>query len=112
MSIFDRDFAIDLVCFPLSGLDVIIGMNQLEHNYVHINCYEKSVRFSTPEEEEVGMLSARQLWQLMQEEAQMFSLMASLSVENQTIIEELWVVHEVPEVFPDEIPDVLTERQV
>ena len=48
----------------------------------------------------------------MQEEAQMFSLMASLSVENQTIIEELQVVHEFPEVFPDEIPDVPPKRGV
>ena len=57
-------------------------MNWLEHKYVHINYYNKSVRFSTPEEEEAGMLSARKSRKLMQEEAQMFSLMASLSVEN------------------------------
>ena len=41
------------------------------------------MRFSTPEEEEDGLLFARQLRKLMQEEAQMFSLMASLSVETQ-----------------------------
>ena len=69
LSIFHRDFVVDLVCFPLRGLDVILGMNWLEHNYVHINCYNKSVMFSTPEEEGVGLLSARQLRQLMQEEA-------------------------------------------
>ena len=86
-------------------------MNWLEHNCVHINCYDKSVNFSTPEEEE-GLLSARQLRKLMQEEAQMFSLMASLSVETQIIIEELQVVCEFPEVFPDEIPDVPSEREV
>ncbi|XP_058775257.1 uncharacterized protein LOC131649513 [Vicia villosa] len=27
LSIFDRDFAVDLVCLPLAGLDVILGMN-------------------------------------------------------------------------------------
>ena len=86
LSIFDRDFVVDLVCLPLRGLDVILGMNWLEHNCVHINCYDKSVKFSTPEEEEDGLLSARKLRKLMQEEAQMFSLMASLSVETQAII--------------------------
>ena len=112
LSIFNRDFIIDLVCFPLRGLDVILGMNWLEHNYVHINCYNKSVRLSTPKEEEDSLLSARHLRQLMQEEAQMFSLMMSLSVENQAIIEELQVVREFPKVFPDEISDVPPEREV
>ncbi|XP_058773232.1 uncharacterized protein LOC131647346 [Vicia villosa] len=92
LSIFDRDFAIDLVCLPLSGLDVILGMNWLEYKYVHINCYKKSVRFSTPEKEETGLLSARQLRKMMQEEAQ--------------------VVREFPEIFPDEIPDVPPKREV
>ena len=48
----------------------------------------------------------------MQDEAQMFSLMASLSIENQVSIDELQVVREFPEVFLDEIPDVLPEREV
>ncbi|XP_058783569.1 uncharacterized protein LOC131658274 [Vicia villosa] len=62
--------------------DVILGMNWLEYNYVHINYFNKSLRFSSPEEEGVGLLNGKQLSQLMQDEAQMFSLMASLSFEN------------------------------
>src|ERR1051325_171932 len=83
LSIFDRDFCADLICFPLSGLDVILGMNWLEHNYVHINCYNKSVRFSTAQEEEAVLMSSKQLRKLLKEEAEMFSLMVTMSVENQ-----------------------------
>ena len=80
---------------------MILGMNWLEYNYVHINCHDKSVRFSTSEEEGVGLLTGKQLRQLMQDEAHMFSLMASLSMENQVRIDELQVVREFPEVFPE-----------
>ena len=92
-------------------MDVILGMNWLEYNYVHINCYNNTLRFSTPEEE-AGWLSARQLQQLMQEEAQVFSLMATLSMENQAVIDELRFVRDFPKVFPDDIPDVPLEREV
>ncbi|XP_058774640.1 uncharacterized protein LOC131648926 [Vicia villosa] len=73
LSIFDRDFVIDLVYLPLAGLDIR---------------------------------------QLLEEEAEMFSLMATLSIENLNIINELPVVREFPEVFPDEIPDVPPERGI
>ncbi|XP_058733202.1 uncharacterized protein LOC131604804 [Vicia villosa] len=55
LSIFDRDFVVDLVCLPLSGMNVILSMNWLKYHHVHINCYDKSVRFSTPEEEGVEL---------------------------------------------------------
>jgi hypothetical protein len=51
LSMYDRDFAVDLICLPLRGMDVILGMNWLEYNYAHINCFNKMVRFSSPAEE-------------------------------------------------------------
>ncbi|XP_039683808.1 uncharacterized protein [Medicago truncatula] len=88
LSIFGRDFAVDLVCLPLSGMDVILGMNWLEFNYVHINCFRKMVRFSSFEEEgKTELLTTNQLKQLRRDGIQMFSLMASLSVENQVNLE-------------------------
>ncbi|XP_058766421.1 uncharacterized protein LOC131640020 [Vicia villosa] len=112
LSIFDRDFVVDIVYIPLRGLDVILGMNWLEHNHVHINCYDKSMRFSTPKEEGVDLLSARQLRLLMKEEVQVFSLMASLSIKNQAIIVKLQVMREFSEVSPAKIPDIPPEREV
>lgn len=43
MKIFRKDFRMDLVCLPLSHLDVILGMNWLDFNHVFINCFVKSV---------------------------------------------------------------------
>jgi len=102
LSIFGRDFAVGLVCLPLNGKDVILGMNWLEFNYVHINCFSKTMRFSSAEEEgETEFLTTKQLKQLMHDGIQMFSLMAFLSIENQAVSDKLQVVCEFPEVFPD-----------
>ena len=59
-----------------------------------------------------NILSARNLNELMQDEAQVFSLMASLSIDNQAAIDELQVVFDFPEVFPDDILDVPPEREM
>jgi len=113
LSIFGRDFTMDLVCLPLSGMDAILGMNWLEFNYVHINYFSKTVRFSSVEEEgETEFLTTKKLKQLMHDGIQMFSLMAFLSIENQAVINKLQVVCEFPEVFLDETPDVPLEREV
>src|SRR4051812_44121532 len=42
----------------------------------------------------------------------MFSLMATLSIENHNIIDELPVVREFPEVSPDKFLDVPPERGI
>jgi len=51
LSMFGRNFEVDLVCLPLTGMDVIFGMNWLEYNRVHINCFSKTVHFSSVEVE-------------------------------------------------------------
>ena len=94
-------------------MDVILGMNWLEYNHVLINCFSKTVRFSFAEEESgVEFLTTKQLKQLECDGILMFSLRASLSLENQAVIDKLQVVCDFPEVFPDEIPDVPPEREI
>jgi len=87
--------------------------NWLEYNHVHIICFSKTVHISSGEEESgAEFLTTKQLKQLARDGIPMFSLMASLSVENQAVIDKLQVVCEFPKVFPDEIPDVPSVREV
>lgn len=45
LTIYCKSFWMDLVCLPLNQLDVILGMNWLEFNHVHITYFDKSVSF-------------------------------------------------------------------
>ncbi|XP_058756896.1 uncharacterized protein LOC131630121 [Vicia villosa] len=59
-----------------------------------------------------SFLLLKQLNELMQDEALVFSLMVSLSIEKNAVIDELQVVRNFPEVFPDDIPDMPPKREV
>ncbi|XP_050915362.1 uncharacterized protein LOC127130384 [Lathyrus oleraceus] len=108
--IYDKDFGIDLIFLPLENLNVILGMNWLEFNHVHINYYNKSGRFLTPnKEEEAGFLSTREMNELLEEEAHVFVMFAALSTKSQAGIDELHIVRDFPEVFLDDISDVPSE---
>lgn len=49
--IYGRHFGINLICLPLSQLDVIMGMmNLLEFNHVHVNLFDKSIKFLESDE--------------------------------------------------------------
>jgi len=64
--------------------------NLLGYNHVHINCFSKTVHFSSAEEKSgAEFLTSKQRKQLEHDGILMFSLMASLSVENQAVIDKL-----------------------
>jgi len=52
-----RKYRINLICLPLEGLDVILGMDWLSSNHILIDCNEKKVLFPSLEEEYLLMSS-------------------------------------------------------
>ncbi|XP_017410988.1 uncharacterized protein LOC108323136 [Vigna angularis] len=52
-------FKVNLICLPLQGLDVILGMDWISANRILIDCGEKKLVF--PEEEVAVLLSSGQL---------------------------------------------------
>lgn len=61
LSIYGKNFGMYLVCLPLNKLDVILGMNWLEFNRVHINCFNKTILFSELDEDGGLFVSAKQV---------------------------------------------------
>ncbi|XP_050895919.1 uncharacterized protein LOC127102610, partial [Lathyrus oleraceus] len=112
LSIFGRDFGIDFVCLPLEQLDVILGMNWLEFNRVYINCFEKTIIFPEVGAKEDWFVSAKQVDESVQGGAELFMLLATLDIREKGTIEELPIVCEFAEVFPEDISDLPPEREV
>ncbi|XP_058726547.1 uncharacterized protein LOC131597904 [Vicia villosa] len=96
-----------------SGDRSIKGMDWLESNRVYIDYFRKRLMFLTPEEEALAnSLSTKEMRTLLESEAKMFVVFASLSVGSKIAIEELPVVNEFLEVFPDDIIELPPEREV
>ncbi|XP_050889770.1 uncharacterized protein LOC127095068 [Lathyrus oleraceus] len=113
LSIFCKHFGVDLICFLISQLDVILGMNWLEFNHVHINCFDKVVIFSKFEDDKDSrFIFANQVEMSLKQEDQVLMMLVSLKVDNEAEIVNLPVVCEFPDVFLDDIGDFPPDREV
>ncbi|XP_050896267.1 uncharacterized protein LOC127103010 [Lathyrus oleraceus] len=112
LTIYGKNFGMDLVCLMINKLDVILVVNWLEFNQVHINCFYKSVSFLEFIASDELFLSAKQVGEFMKNGAKVFMILASMKAEIKTIIGELPVVCNFPEVFPDDISDLPLEHEV
>ncbi|GAU10644.1 hypothetical protein TSUD_419790, partial [Trifolium subterraneum] len=111
VSVFGRHFGMDLVCIPLSGIDVIFGMNWLVFNQVHINCCEKTVIFPKSEGS-LSLMKGEEVKESLNDHGELFMVFGSLKLEGGIKWEELPVVSEFSDVFPEDISDLPPEREV
>src|SRR4051812_8204648 len=81
VNIFGREFGMDLVCLPLKQLDVILGMNWLEFNRVHINCIAKTVIFPKEVNPDDLEMTARQVNEAIGDGTTVFMLFALMSLK-------------------------------
>src|ERR1044072_3115956 len=109
--IFDRGFVMDLVCLPLEQLDIILGMNWLEFNQVHINCFEKTVIFPEEVSVEDVTMSVKQMNSAVNDGDVVFMLYSAIEAERKVKSDGLPVVNEFPEVFPEDVSELPPERE-
>ncbi|XP_050878228.1 uncharacterized protein LOC127082047 [Lathyrus oleraceus] len=103
LTIYGRDFGINIVFLPLSQIDVILGMNWLKFNCIYINCYKTMLLTEFVEEKDPQFMSSRQVEEFLKDESQVFAMFTSLKVERKAVLDDLPVVSEFPLVFPGDI---------
>ncbi|GJU59324.1 putative reverse transcriptase domain-containing protein [Tanacetum coccineum] len=96
-------FDINLIPFRSGSFDVIIGMDWLSNHKVEIICHEKVVRIPLPDGKVLRVIGERP-------EEKMRHLMSAKANEQKQ--EEIVVVRDFPEVFPDDLSGLPPIREI
>ena len=109
VEIFGRKFLIDLICLPLSQIDVILGMDWLSSNHVLLNCFDKTVMFDDSRMSKDEMfISTNQVLTSLKEDSQVYMILSNLEVETKVSMCDLPIVKE----FPEDISNLPPEREI
>ena len=99
-----RKFLIDLICLPLSQIDVILDMDWLSSNHVLLNYFDKTMVLGDFEvSRDRIFISTNQFITSLKEDAQVYMILSNLEVESKVSMSDLPVVREFPEVFTEDL---------
>ena len=118
-----QEFPADLVALDKRDFDVVLGMNWLSLHRATLDCYKKEVKFHMPGKLEVkfrgirrelsyNIIFAMAAQRMLRKGCQGY-LDYVVETENEGIlVDEIPVVREFPDVFPDDIADLPPDREV
>ncbi|KAL8147820.1 hypothetical protein AgCh_005220 [Apium graveolens] len=116
-----RHFSADLIPFKLGEFEVILGMDWLSNHEAQIECKSKKVKLRTKDGEEVifkgkrqerKFLTAIETRRLIRQGCEVY-LDHVMDVEQESIrIEDIPIVRDFPDVFPDELPGLPPDREI
>ncbi|XP_073016426.1 uncharacterized protein [Primulina eburnea] len=116
-------FQSELIQLNMVEFDIILGMDWLARNNAMVDCKGKSVRLRTPNQKEVvyhgkskerkSLLSASQAWKAMKSGADIY--LATVNVVKEEIElkpGDIPIVRDFPDVFPEELPGTVPDREI
>ncbi|XP_027158420.1 uncharacterized protein LOC113760043 [Coffea eugenioides] len=119
----ERKMLVDLISLDIKGYDVIIGMDFLGHHHTKLDCRAKVVEFCIPGEATLrldvkgriassAMISGIRARKILSKGAQGFLAFLINAPSDQVRLEDVPVVREFPDVFPEELKTLPPEREV
>lgn len=118
----DKPFPIDLMPIPLSSFAAVIGMDWLSRHHARIPCDEKTIHIPLHDETLIvhgdlnktryGIISYVRVVKYMNEGCQAFMVHVMEDKSKDRRLEDVPVVNEFPDVFPEDLPGLPPERQV
>ena len=135
--IYIKDFPIDLIVLDIRDFDIVMGMDWLSRHRATLDCYKKEVRLVQLEEpgmmfrvrlvqqEEVGMIfqgirrkiassliNAMTAWKMLRKGCQGYLAFVVDRRQEGTQLEDIPIVKEFPDVFPDDILGLPSDRAI
>ena len=118
-----QEFPEDLVALDMRDFDVVLGMDWLSLHRSTLDCYKKEVKFHRPGKLEVkfrgihgelssNMISTMVAQKMLRKGCQGYLAYVVETGKEGTILDEIPVVREFPDVFLDDIAGLPSEREV
>ena len=118
-----QEFPADLVALDMRDFDVVLGMDWLSCHKATLDCYKKEVKLHRPRKLEVkfrgirreltfSMISAMAAQRMLHKGCQGYLAYVVETEKEGTLVDEIPVVREFPDVFPDDIVGLPPDREV
>ena len=119
----DREFLVDLIALPFNEFDLILRIDWLSKHRAIVDCDKKIVLLKCPDLSEVTVqgirsesipkvISAMEARHFLRKGCEAFLALILDSKREQVNLENIPVIREFPDVFPEELPGVPPEREV
>ncbi|KAJ9544925.1 hypothetical protein OSB04_024632 [Centaurea solstitialis] len=119
----EKDFSIDLIPIKIGSFDIIVGMDWMSNHQATICCAEKIVRLALPDgsvlevhgekpKKDIKLVSFMKMRSHLRKECVAFMAHVVDKKAEEKSIQDIPVVREFPEVFPEELPGLPPPRQV
>ena len=118
-----REFLADLILLDIHEFDVMLGMDWLSSHHATMDCYRKEARFCRPEETEVvfyrlrktlpnSIMTAMKASKMLRKSYQGYLAYAIEVRDSRSRLEDIPVVREFPDVFPEDLPGIPLDREI
>ncbi|GJU98295.1 putative reverse transcriptase domain-containing protein [Tanacetum coccineum] len=122
LNLLNRSFPIDLMVIELGSFDIIIGMDWLSRYDAAILCGEKKVRIPLEgktlviegdrNNSRLKIVSCIKARKYIENGCELFLAQVTKQESKEKRLEDVPVIRDFPEVFPEELPRLLPPRQV
>ena len=119
----NKDFPADLIVLSIHDFDIILGMDWLSKHRATLDCYKKEVRLVRPEEPDVifrgirkeiapSLINAMTASNMLRKGCQGYLAFVVDRRQEGTRLEDIPIIKEFPDVFPDDISGLPPDREV